>query len=162
MSLPNKQSYDNLGGELKDYSVATDPTTDLSAESSNESRSDTAAMTRTCDKVIFTFTTDGADIFIDSADHDAVYGNAEIYKPVGLYNSAGDYDFTLPASIIDARGNPQSLNIKFGHGNTDYLYGLVSVKITSANTVKVILADSSGPSQSDPPNQTDRVTIFLK
>lgn len=51
MSLPNKQSYDNLGGELSDYSPVTDPTTDLSAEASNETRVDVAAMTRTIPRV---------------------------------------------------------------------------------------------------------------
>ena len=162
MSLPNIQSFDNLGGELADYSPVTDPTTDLSAESSNEMRSDVAAMTRTCDKAWFTFTTDGADIFIASGDYDAVYGNAEIYKPVGLYNSFGDYEFTLPASVVDARGNTQYLNLKCGHGSTDYLYGVVSIKILTANTIRVLLVDSSGPSQSDPPNPTDKITIFLK
>lgn len=162
MALPNKQSYDNLGGELKDYSIATDPTTDLSAEASNEARSDTAAMTRTCDKVWFSFTTDTVDIFINSADHDAVYGNAEIYKPVGVYNGIGNYTFTLPTSIIDARGNPQSINLKCGHGNIAEPAFSVSVNVLTANTVDVYVTDIIGASAGDPSTSATKVTIFLK
>jgi hypothetical protein len=160
MALPNKQSYDGLNGEMVDYKDPENPTYDLPAECSNELRADTAAMTATCDIVFFTFTTDGANMFVTM--HDSVYGNDISYIPIGLYNSVGDYDFTLPASVVDARGKTKYLNLRCGYGNTDYLYGLVSVKITSANTIKVILTDSSGPSQSDPPNPTDKITIFLK
>ena len=102
MSLPNANSFNNLGGELVDYSPVTNPTTDLSAEASNEMRSDVAAMTRTVTKAWVAFTVSGSSVIgVANSDFDAVYGNAQIYKPTGVYNSVGAYTITFPASIID-------------------------------------------------------------
>lgn len=119
MSLPNKQSYNNLGGELTDYSPVTNPTTDLSAAASNESRSDVAAMTRTAIRAWVGFTVSGTTISVASSDYDAVYGNANVYKPTGAYVSTGTYDITFPSSVVDARGNTQTVNLSVGWVNVD-------------------------------------------
>jgi hypothetical protein len=165
MSLPNIQSFDNLGGELADYSPVTDPTTDLSAESSNEMRSDVAAMTRTAIKAYVAFTTDGGDVFVASGDYDAVYGNAEIYKPTGVVSDVGKYTITFPSSIVDSRGITQSLNLKMAWCNFETIGNFAleaKARVTSANTVEVILYDYSGPNISDPPDPTtDRIILFV-
>lgn len=166
MSLPNIQSYDNLGGELADYNPVTDPTTDLSAEASNEMRSDVSAMTRTATRAWVAFRVDGTSaIVVDNDDHDSVYGNAEIYKPVGVYNSTGNYTITFPASIVDARGVTQSLNLRQAWTCFDSIsnhFLLSSARVTSANTVDVFLYDFTGPNITDPPDPaTDKIVLFV-
>lgn len=161
MALPNKQSYSNLGGELHDYSPATDPTTDLTAESSNEMRADVAAMTATCVKSYFMFTVNAGVVSIANTDFDSVYGNAIIYKPTAVYNSAGNYTFTLPSSIVDARGLTKSINIKCGFGSAASQNYFVSVNISSSNVVRVFLMDCTVPGVADPGSASDKVTVFL-
>lgn len=162
MALPNIQSYENLGGELADYKPVEDPTTDLSAEASNELRADFAASTRTCDKAWFCFTVNSGDLEIAPGDFDAVYGNADIYKPTGSYNSTGNYTFTLPASVIDARGNTQYLNLKTAIANIGETGFGAQAKVTSANTVDVYISDVVGASIGDPSTSSVKVTVIVK
>lgn len=164
MSLPNSNSYNNLGGELSDYSPVTDPTTDLSAEASNEMRSDVAAMTRTATRAWVSFQVSGTSIVVDSSDYDAVYGNANLYKPTGSYDAPGDYTITFPASIVDARSNTISVNIQAAWVNMQSsspdMY-FAKATVLSSNTVKVYLFDlNSG--LTDPGNPaTDKISLFV-
>lgn len=160
MALPNKQSYANLGGELRDYSPVTDPSTDLSAEASNELRADNAAMTRTAVKAIVKFTTDGTTVTVDNLDHDAVYGNASLYKPTGVRNSAGDFTITFPSSVSDARSKTQTINFFAAWANCESLSDAVvaKAKLVGANSVRITVLDSSGPVD---PSSTDKIIVFV-
>lgn len=162
MSLPNSNSYDILGGELNDYAPVTDPTTDLSAESSNEMRSDVAAMTRMTDRAWVAFTIDGYSVpQVANNDFDAVWGNALAYKPEVEYNDVGDYTVTFPEEVVDARGIEQTVNLRCGHGNCESLSFTVNVKKLSPNSFSVKLwAATDGPLDPDP--ITDKVHLFVK
>lgn len=147
MSLPNKQSYDNLGGELSDYSPVTDPTTDLSAEASNETRVDVAAMTRTIPRVYCSITCASSAVSISNTDYDAVFGTDIAYKPSIAYISTGIYELTWPEEIVDARGNTQTLNLRAAWVNADMdmssFFFVIYAQVTAANKVKVYVRTAS-------------------
>lgn len=162
MSLPNSNSYDILGGELNDYAPVTDPTTDLSAESSNEMRADTAAMTRMADRAWVAFTIDGySEPQVANNDFDAVWGNALAYKPEVTYDGLGEYTVTFPEEVIDARGIEQTVNLRCGHGQCESLGYTVNVRKISPNefTIKLTV-DTDG--LNDPLTTTDKILLIVK
>lgn len=154
MSLPNKNDYDTLGGEKDNYEEVTDPSTDLSAEASNETRADVAAMTRTAIRAWVGFTVNGTDVEVSNTDFDAVYGNAIAYKPTGVRNGVGDYTFTFPEEIEDARGNTISLNLQCGFGNCEEPGFVVNIVKLTANTFRVYNYSISDGAPADSSNKT--------
>ena len=160
MSLPDKNDYSVLGGELADYSAVADPTTDLPAEASNEMRADVAAMTRTAIRAWCGFTIDGyAAPSISNTDYDAVYGNAMDYKPVVTRNSTGNYTIDFPTTVTDARGITHDLNLQCGFINSESS-GLVGNAIkTDANTFNVLIYDLSGAASD--PGTDKRILLFV-
>ena len=170
MSLPNKNSYANLGGELVDYSPATDPTTDLSAVAMDETRVDVAAMTRTIIRAWVRFSVISGVCTVDTAGWDGVYGvSTPSYKPTIVHTGTGIYTVTFPATVVDARGNSYALNLQDGWCNfksTSGFYGYYSAhaNVTGPNTVIVYLWDPAGPAPVDPqPGDaaTARITLFV-
>lgn len=161
--LPNKNSYSELGGELIDYSPVTDPQTDLSAEASNESRVDTAAMTRTAIRAWVTLTCAISDISVANIDYDAVYGIALIYKPTVAYIDVGIYEVTFPETILDARSITQTINFSLGWANVDIEQGanpLVStVQKMSANVFRVYLINTNGGTLAN--TTSGRINVFV-
>lgn len=166
--LPNKNSFNNLGGELSDYSPLTDPTTDLSAFASNEARADTAAMTRTIIRAWVSFVSDGylgstPDGYADvsNTDFDAVYGNAIAFKPEIVKNSAGSYTTTFPTSIVDARGITQLINFQVGWCNVQDAGGFfANTKKISANIFDIYIFSAITQVLADPPAGT-KTTLFV-
>lgn len=112
--LPDKNSYQNLGGEIVDYSAVVDPTTDLGAAQDDDARADVAAMTRTAIRAYVTFT---ATTSPTPTEHDAVWGNADLVAPTIIRSSAGVFIVTWPASVVDARGITHSVNLRVGWAN---------------------------------------------
>lgn len=169
MSLPAKNSFANLGGDLVDYSPATDPTTDLPASCDDETRSDVADMTRTAIRAWFSLQVISAVCSIPNSGYDATYGNAGPYKPVATYVSPGIYTVVLPASIVDNLGVTRYINLQAGWANyssTDNTYGYydTKVRITGPNTLTVYLWDPQGPTNTDPVAGTAATTyinVFL-
>lgn len=163
MSLPNKQSYNSLGGELADYSPVTDPTTDLSAEASNEMRSDVSAMTRTAVRAWVSFEIAGSSCVVSNGDFDAVYGNAQIYKPTVAYDAVGSFTVTFPSSVVDARGNTQAINLAVGWANVDCNNDqgwVATCNRLSANVFKVYLWSIVDQALKDL-DGGDTVTLFV-
>lgn len=164
MSLPDSNSFNSLGGELQDYAPVTDPTTDLSAEASNEMRCDVAAMTRTATRAIVKFTVSGGAVTIANTDFEAVYGNSLTYKPSGVVNGNGDYTITFPATVNDARGIEHDVNFKYCWANydgpiTDFY--VARAKILSPNTVQVFLQDMVAPAATPPSSTSAYITLFV-
>lgn len=158
MSLPNKTTFNSLGGELNDYSPVTDPTTDLSAESSNETRSDVAAMTRTAIRAWVSFTYDGT---VGNSDFDAVYGNAQIYKPSVSPLNHGIYRVTFPETVVDARGNSHAINLSVGWVNVDVENNngwFATANKTSVNEFVVYAYSMIDASLQDP---NGKLTLFV-
>lgn len=159
--LPNKLSFNTIGGELSDYSPPTDPTTDLSATEDDIARADLAAMTRTITRAWVSFTVSGGAITIASNDYDAVYGNANAYKPIATYNGPGDYYFLFPTSIVDARGITQLVNLQVGWCNMDGDQGyFASAKRLSAIQFQVFVWSTQDGVLADPFPDTTKVTLF--
>lgn len=161
MSLPNSNSYDNLGGTINDYASVVDPTTDLPASASNETRSDVAAMTRTAIRGWVYFLVSAGDIVPDSVVYDSVFGNSNTYKPTVAYNNTGDYTVTFPSSIVDSLGETQTVNLQVSFAN---FYGagiFASSSVSSSTTIEVFLYDINSPGLTDPPNPTDKVIVFV-
>ncbi len=111
MTLPDKNSYANLGGTLINYSPVTDPNTDLGADSSNSMRSDVASMTRTAIRAYARFSSGGAECFIDNGKCDAVYGNNRMTYPTGAVTSANSCTITFPEKVVNDLGEEVFLNL---------------------------------------------------
>lgn len=137
MSLPNKSTFNSIGGEINNYSPPTDPTTDLDAVADDIARADNAAMTRTIPRAWLLFTVTGGVVTILNTDYDGVYGNAVSYKPIPTYLGGGDYIFDFPASIVDARGVTQLVNLTYGKCNTESAGYTIHAKRLSATQFSV-------------------------
>lgn len=170
MSLPNKNSYSNLGGTLVDYSAPTDFTTDLPASCDDEARSDVAAMTRTAIRAWVRFSVISGVCTVDSNGWDGVYGvSVSSYKPSIAYGTVGTYNVTFPSTVVDARGIAYALNLQDGWCNfksTDTGFGYFTpfANVTGPNTVTVTLWDTSAPSLVDPQAgdaSEARITLYV-
>lgn len=148
MTLPNSATYPTYGGEKADYSPVADPTTDLSAAQLNEARSDVAAMTRMIPRAYVAFSY--ATGVVTVADNDSVWGNAT--PPTVARTATGTFLITWPASIVDARGNTQTVNLRRGDGNVEAANYSVSAVYTSPNSFTAYV--SNGATISDPPVST--------
>lgn len=147
MSLPEKNSYDALGGEMENYQATENPVTDLDAEQSNEMRADLAAMTRTATRSAVKFTIAASAVVISNSDYDAVWGNDISYKPVGTYNSTGNFTITYPAQVVDVRGHTKNINFGFvwcNIGSATHNGHIAKARVSGPNTIVVLVEDSSG------------------
>jgi hypothetical protein len=110
MSLPTSASLSTYGGILVDSVPVIDPASEISAASLNQLRYDAAAMTRTCPRAIFSFTTSATTPTLVLAD--AHWGNAAGVQPVIARTGTGVFTATLPASITDDLGNVVFVNAR--------------------------------------------------
>jgi hypothetical protein len=138
--LPNIADYDaSYEGEKQDYEPVADPTTDRSANAEDEAFSDVSCMTRMCPRAYVTI-----DIATNAiVAQDAVWGNGSGVAPtLAVVTSGGAWTITWPATITDPRGNPQSVNLRFGLASV--LAGFTaSCFVTGPNTAAVTAAGSA-------------------
>lgn len=114
MSLPNSNSFDNLGGELEDLYPVADPQTDLSAEASNDTRADLAMMSRTAYRAIVQFTAAASPSLVG---WDAVWKGSDSTAPEITRSSQGHYLITFAETVINERGLEVGLNFQFAHAS---------------------------------------------
>lgn len=152
--LPEKQSYDGLGGDIKDYAPVVDPTTDLPARVSNETRADVAQMTRMIGRAFVTFDNGG-----EVSDHDAVWGNADAVKPVVVPFSAGRYQVTWPSSVVDARGTTRSVNLRVGLPSLETFGFIPAVTRTAPNVFLVEVYGIAAGTLDDPSGAISLVVL---
>jgi len=143
--LPQSQSYDGLGGDISDYAPVVDPTTDLPAEASNETRADVAQMTRMIGRAFVQFDNGG-----EVNQHDAVWGNADGVKPVVDYVSAGRYQVTWPSSVVDARGVTRTINLRVGLPSVETFGYIPAVTRTAPNVFLVEVYGIAAGTLDDP------------
>lgn len=163
MSLPEKNSFNNLGGELINRRPVENPQTDLDAEASNEMRADLAAMTRTATRCMVKFTISGGDGYVSNTAFDNVFGNSITYKPDVAYLGTGSYTVTFPETITDARGNERNINFFLAQASTafaTYSGQTVQARVTAPNVVEVKLVNSGGTA-ADPPTGTDEIYLIV-
>lgn len=161
MALPDSDSFDTYGGEKIDYSDVEDPSTDLSAEESNEARASTSMMTRTAVRAWCSFNSDGT---IDAGYYDAVYGNDLSVKPTVVQNVTGDWRITFPATVTDPRGNTHTLNLRSAQANYEGQTGIgyvATATVLTERTVEVYIYDLTSAGALTDPAVGDRVTVWV-
>lgn len=107
---PSILSYEELAGEINDYSAVVDPTTDLPANASNMTRAALAAMSRITPKIYLEWTNDGTDALI--TQFDSVVGNADINRPTITKTGTGQWRLTFSAFVTDFMGVSQPWNFR--------------------------------------------------
>lgn len=159
MALPDKSTFDTIGGEIIDFSAVEDPNTDLAGAFNSEARADNAAMTRMIPRAYVAFIVSGS--LCNVVDHDAVWGNSLAVKPTVAYVSFGQYTVTWPTTVADARGVVRALNLRRGLGSVE-TSGFISAALRiSANSFTVTAYDVTSPGPSDPSNPTDAVSLIV-
>lgn len=155
--LPEKQSYAALAGNLADYEVVEDPTTDLSAEAGNELRCDVAQMTRTAIRAWVKFQ------YVSSAvvllDWDANWKVGTPTPPIVNRASTGIYGIEWPVSVTDERGITRNLNLLTGWGNIQKNACSTAVAIDAPNEASVSIWNNNLSFFDDP--DTGPCTVFL-
>lgn len=144
MTVPAIDDFATYGGIKIDYSPVEDPDTDLSADQGNQARASTAGMTRTAARIIINFTTSGGVATVTAWD--AVYGNPFLYLPEIQQGIPGQWVVVLPASIQDALGTTQLLNIRWAHGQVESQTNrwTVQCKRNTSNVLYVSIFNSAG------------------
>jgi hypothetical protein len=142
--LPNVANYDTYGGELEDYSLVEDPTTDLAADLANEQRVDTAGMTATALRafVVFTWSVDEG---VTIRQQGAVWGNGT--SPTIALTAPGTFTITWPSTATDARGVSRSVNLRAGWVSCQSGAGPMyppTLNFNGANAAVVEFTNSSG------------------
>jgi hypothetical protein len=158
MALPDKSTFDTIGGEIIDFSAVEDPNTDLAGAFNSEARADVAAMTRMIPRAFVAFVVTGTCPVVE---HDAVWGNSLAVAPTVAYVSVGLYTVTWPTTVTDARGIIHSLNLRRGMANVDSPGLFASVKRVAANVFSIQAYDAQGPSAGDPASPTEPVTLIV-
>ena len=115
MALPTATSYDILGGEIVDLYPVENPTTDLSAEASNELRADVAMMSRMIPRARVKFTgVNGAAPTL--VGWEAVWKGADTADPVFERSSEGRFTVSFATSVENERGEEVTLNFQDAFG----------------------------------------------
>ena len=151
--LPTSSSYDIYGGEKADYAPPEDASTDRSADHMNEALADVAAMTRMCPRAWLTFDASG-----QVNGHEAMWGNGDAVKPTCTVEGTGQFRFTWPAVVTDARGVQHAVNFRWAHvisGIPDVIFGAFT---TGPNQIMV---SSVSGATGDPADPSDIVNVTV-
>ena len=105
MSLPNSDSFDQLGGKKINYSQIEDPNTDVDAGQYSQMCFDVAMMTATSPRCWVRFTGGTSPVLVA---HNSVWGNSAPVTPVIAHTSTGTYTITFPSTVNDGLGTPSS------------------------------------------------------
>ncbi len=115
MPLPNPTSYASVGGEIENAFEVVDPTTDLSADLINITRADCAGMTRTAVRGWVRFAGHATAPTVSA--HEELWGAGSASDPTVVHSATGSYLVTLPASVIDERGDTIDVSVSGGWVN---------------------------------------------
>ena len=143
MTLPSQDSYDIYGGSKTDYTAIVDPTCDRSAAEINTAFASAAMATRTSIRAYCQILGHATTPTIVS--HNAQWGNSLAVIPVIVRSATGVYSLTFPATVLDALGNTQSINLSSGQISiTNTTPGFATVTKVNANTFTVSLFSAAG------------------
>jgi hypothetical protein len=159
VQLPEKLSYDSLGGEKSDYSAIVDSSTDRSAVEVNAAYAAVAMMSRTAPRALVRMTVSTSDPVI--ASWESVWKAGTATAPTLVRSGAGVYSITFPSSVLDEQGNSHSLNF-FGAqvSSEDFTTAwLLAAYATSANSITVYVKNTSGVA-ADPSSIVLFTTIY--
>lgn len=146
---PSALSYEELAGEINDYTTVVDPTTDLPAGASNKERAAVAAMSRMTPQLYVEWTNDGTNGIV--TQFDSVVGNSDAYKPTITREALGQWRFTFSAFVNDLMGLSQPWNFK--NAEACALDGLVPLHLqcfrVAPNIIDVFIRALPGAIASD-------------
>ena|SRR3990167_2653288 len=160
MTLPDRDNLSTFGGSLSNYSDVVDPTTDEDAEWRNKYVADVAMMTHTITRGARSFlgSTGGVTQIADPSTgfvHDNLWGDASSVKATASYVATGEYELTVPTSVVDELGTSHTLTLRRAWANVDQsdsTLRLAVAKVSASQriTVYTYAANASGqllPSQ---------------
>lgn len=144
--MTTSRTVETYGGPYLDERPVEDPTTQQAAAFYDRHAEDTAQMTRTSDKALFTFSTSsggaGAITVSDGRSHAGV-GAGQL--PVGAKVSTGLYTFTFAASFEDDLEEEEIVSFGYGGGRVKHLATAGHVQVTGAsNVISVAVFDMAG------------------
>lgn len=159
MTLPAIDDLASVGGAINDYRPVPDPTVERAANHDNIIAANAVSATRTLTRAFASFTLGTTPALVQ---HDAVWGTGSGVAPVVARTGTGVWTITWPATVNDALGVSQAVNLRGpwvsygGLGTTTFL--LASVERTAPNVLTVYtLGDGGGPPV--PLNFTSAVTL---
>lgn len=161
MTLPNIDTFDDLGGEKANDHPVADPTTDIDATQFSMMCANVAMSTRTACRAIACFIGKASSPPDDPSSnvHQAVWGDTVLVKPTAARTGTGVYTLTWPSSVTDERGESADVNIRWVQ---PFIYGasayIVQATVTSANVVTVNVYTNAGVA-SDAVGAT--ITVFV-
>lgn len=148
MTLPAIDDISSVGGLISDYRAVPDPTVERSAAQDNQIAANGIMATRTITRAFVAFTGGATPALVE---HDALWGTGSGVAPVVAHVGTGHYTITWPATVTDALGVAQSINLRRAWASyesaTDYM--LPSAIRTAPNVVTVYVQAGGPPALSD-------------
>ena len=145
MVLPDIDDVDSLGGQKQNQHPVEDPTTDLDAADHNAIVANVAAATHTNIRAWMRFTTAATTGALVLEDHDSVWGNAIGVAPTMARVSAGVFDITWPAAVVDELGVSHTPNFREPWVNVrGATLRQKQATVTAPNVVRVYTALANG------------------
>jgi hypothetical protein len=140
--LPEKLSFEEVGGEKTDYAAVVDTSTDRSAEEINAAFCAIAETTRTAPRAFVRFT--GHATTPVMVAWEAMWKGATSTTPTLSRATTGVYNVTFPSTVDDERGESHSLVLRGAHASLEGgTFGFITATISS-NVVTVRLANTAG------------------
>lgn len=159
MTLPDIASINTYGGILTDAFPVEDPTTDRSADDSNDAYADVAGLTHTGIRAWVSFignATTPTDPVINV--HDATWGNDSGVKPTVTRNSSGVYTIQWPTTVEDELENTKTLNLRRAWASFEGTVPYFHTATTGTSSV-VLRVFNSGAALNDAVGVT--ITVFV-
>lgn len=167
MTLPLSSDISNYGGLLVDAVPIVDPSSEVSASSLNNERTDTALMTRVSTRCVFQFTGSATAPAVASTPtwtvgNDAVWGNASGVTPLLTRSTTGVVNVQFPSTVTSPVDGVSSIGVVIRNGKA-FVGGATcshaQVTVTSASQATVYLFNASG-SPSDLAGMLILVEVF--
>ncbi len=135
--LPETQTFDQLGGTLRNYAPVEDPSTDLDAAFDNATRANVAAMTAVVPRArVIIQTSEFTPLVLG---HTAVWGSAPAVAPTVAPVSSTRCTVTFPETITDDLGEVHTINLVASIAGIRALTSVASY-VSGARTVEILAA----------------------
>lgn len=140
--LPDVDSFATYGGLIQNYAQIEDPSTDRDGPSASIAYMNVAALTQTCVKAWARVTLAASTGAMILLSNDGVWPNIVGNQPAMLRNSAGNFTFTWPTTLLDANGVSHTLSFRAAtctvEGGT---WGFSNALVSGASTVTIQMAN---------------------
>jgi hypothetical protein len=159
MTLPAIDDIAAVGGIIHDYRQIPDPTVERTASQENQIAADAIMATRTLTRAFATFSASTTPALVS---HDAVWGTGPGVAPVIAHTGTGVFTITWPATVTDALGVVQPMNLRrcwLGLEGANWAIYTATVTAPNQVTVRTWLAPG-GPLSLDNLTSAYVLTVF--